>query len=114
METDCPPVMAMRASRLPADGFAWSSTFTASTAASSPSAAMAPHWRMTPRQMAWGAASEAVWDVAARAPASVRPPFHTTTGLRAVASRRARAKRGPSRTPSTYMAMASVSGSCVR
>ena len=114
IETDCPPVIAIRAIRLPVEGLASSSTFTASTVSSRLFVEIAPHCRMIPRQTAWGEASEPVCDIVARAPASVWPPFHTTTGLRAVAARSAFTKRGPSFTPSTYIAMTSVSGSSVR
>ncbi len=57
---------------------------------------MAPHWRIIPSQTAWGAASEPVCDIVARAPASVWPPFQTTTGLRAQAIFSVSKKRRPS------------------
>ena len=53
-------------------------------------------------------------DAVARAPASVTPPFQTTTGFIAAARWSERTKRGPSFTPSMYMAMIFVSASSAR
>jgi len=85
-----------------------------STDSSRLSALTAPVCRITASQIAWEEASEAVCDRVARAPASVRPPFQMTTGFFSAASRSTRKKRRPSRTPSTYMPIASVSASAAK
>ncbi len=74
----------------------------------------APAWRTIASKTARGAASEPVCDIVARAPASVTPPFQTTTGLIEAARRSERTKRSPSFTPSMYMAMTFVSASSAR
>ena len=113
IETDWPPVWASRAMPLPVGRFALSSSFITSMVSSRLFVVMAPHWRIIPSQTAWGAASEPVCDIVARAPASVWPPFQTMTGLRLQASRSVSKKRRPSFTPSTYMPMTSVSSSSI-
>ncbi len=59
------------------------------------SARWTPYWRKMPSKTASSPASAAVWEAAARAPASVRPTFTAITGFRA--SRQASsARRRPS------------------
>ena len=56
-------------------------------------------------------ASEPVWELAATVPARVRPPLIITTGFFGVTLRAISISLLPSRAPSTYDRMTSVSGS---
>lgn len=81
---------------------------------SSDSAATAPACRTIALNTAFDVASDPVCDAVARAPASVTPPFHTTTGFIEAARRNDAINRGPSFTPSMYIAITFVSASSAR
>ena len=114
MTTDWPPVIAISPIPCPVAGFASSSAFTTSSVSSRLSAASAPLCRTIASNTACDVASAPVCEAVARAPASVTPPFQTTTGFIEAARRSELTKRGPSFTPSMYIAMTFVSASSAR
>ena len=60
----------------------------------------APAWRQSASKTCVEPASDPVCEFAARAPAPVRPPLRITVGFSRAQRRSARAKAGPSETPS--------------
>ena len=109
--TDCPPEPPAMPTPSPVNGGSSVSTLRMSTSSTRLRAWIAPAWRQAASQTSDDPASEAVCERVARPPSSVRPPFQSTTGLWGVVSRSVRKKRGPSCSPSTYIARMSVLGS---
>ena len=109
--TPVPPELLMMATRGPRKT-PWQSKAAATSNSVSPSSTnIAPAWRKRARVIAKSCASAAVWLLAARCPAWLRPVLRITTGLCGVTARRACTSAAPSETDSRTSASTRVAGS---
>ncbi len=99
--TPHPPAVVSTTTLGPAGSGCVAKVAAASKASATVEALVAPAWRQTPSKTRSSLARAPVWLAAARWPPSVAPPFTSTRGLRAAASRIRAAKATPSPTPST-------------